>query len=308
MQQRHRRGRSATAVRRARPATTSRRVKACTRAGTSCGSLRPAAQEAARRRLARRGSPSSRRCASTSSCSRAELFDVVRVRGITHVQRAHRRASAPGAAATSASPPSPRSSPRSNTATSSTASRRRCRTPTTTSWPTCRRTAPTRWCRGSPAARSPRRSSSSSARSPSDFGLYTKITGGQRIDLFGARVEQLPGDLAAAGRRRLRVRARLRQGAAHGEVVRRLDLVPLRRAGLGRHGHRARAALPRPALPRTSSSSASPAAPASAPRPAARTSASSPPRTAGTSTSAATAASRPRHAELLAERPRRRRP
>src|SRR5205823_3681927 len=26
-----------------------------------------------------------------------------------------------------------------------------------------------------------------------DFGLYTKITGGQRVDLFGARVEQLPG-------------------------------------------------------------------------------------------------------------------
>lgn len=26
-----------------------------------------------------------------------------------------------------------------------------------------------------------------------DYGLYTKITGGQRIDLFGARLEQLPG-------------------------------------------------------------------------------------------------------------------
>ncbi len=25
-----------------------------------------------------------------------------------------------------------------------------------------------------------------------EFGLYTKITGGQRIDLFGARLEQLP--------------------------------------------------------------------------------------------------------------------
>ena len=25
-----------------------------------------------------------------------------------------------------------------------------------------------------------------------DFGLYCKITGGQRIDLFGARLEQLP--------------------------------------------------------------------------------------------------------------------
>jgi nitrite reductase (NADH) large subunit len=35
-----------------------------------------------------------------------------------------------------------------------------------------------------------------------EFGLYTKITGGQRIDLFGARVEQLPaiwGKLVAAG-------------------------------------------------------------------------------------------------------------
>ncbi|MFD7511678.1 nitrite reductase large subunit NirB [Streptomyces sp. NPDC059853] len=35
-----------------------------------------------------------------------------------------------------------------------------------------------------------------------DFGLYTKITGGQRIDLFGARVDQLPaiwGRLVEAG-------------------------------------------------------------------------------------------------------------
>ena len=35
-----------------------------------------------------------------------------------------------------------------------------------------------------------------------DFDLYTKITGGQRIDLFGARVEQLPqvwSRLRAAG-------------------------------------------------------------------------------------------------------------
>jgi nitrite reductase (NADH) large subunit len=30
------------------------------------------------------------------------------------------------------------------------------------------------------------------AQVATDFGLYTKITGGQRIDLFGARVEQLP--------------------------------------------------------------------------------------------------------------------
>ena len=46
------------------------------------------------------------------------------------------------------------------------------------------------------------------------FGLYTKITGGQRIDLFGARVEQLPHiwqDLVAAG---------FESGHAYGKAVR----------------------------------------------------------------------------------------
>jgi nitrite reductase (NADH) large subunit len=46
------------------------------------------------------------------------------------------------------------------------------------------------------------------------FGLYTKITGGQRIDLFGARVEQLPAiwkELIDAG---------LESGHAYGKAVR----------------------------------------------------------------------------------------
>lgn len=46
------------------------------------------------------------------------------------------------------------------------------------------------------------------------FGLYTKITGGQRIDLFGARLEQLPliwKDLIAAG---------FESGHAYGKAVR----------------------------------------------------------------------------------------
>jgi nitrite reductase (NADH) large subunit len=47
-----------------------------------------------------------------------------------------------------------------------------------------------------------------------DFGLYTKITGGQRIDLFGARVEQLPGIW-----RRL-VDAGLESGHAYGKALR----------------------------------------------------------------------------------------
>ncbi|MDG3013051.1 nitrite reductase large subunit NirB [Speluncibacter jeojiensis] len=47
-----------------------------------------------------------------------------------------------------------------------------------------------------------------------DFGLYTKITGGQRIDLFGARVEQLPLIW-----RRL-VDAGMESGQAYGKSVR----------------------------------------------------------------------------------------
>ena len=47
-----------------------------------------------------------------------------------------------------------------------------------------------------------------------DFGLYTKITGGQRIDLFGARVDQLPAiweRLIAAG---------MESGHAYGKALR----------------------------------------------------------------------------------------
>ena len=80
-------------------------------------------------------------------------------------------------------------------------------------------------------------------------------------------------DLGRAGRGRLRERPRLRQGGADGQELRRLDLVPVRRAGLGRVRHPGRAALPRASGPRTSSRGPSRGASASAPRPRARTSA-----------------------------------
>ncbi|MCI3930552.1 nitrite reductase large subunit NirB [Streptomyces sp. AN091965] len=47
-----------------------------------------------------------------------------------------------------------------------------------------------------------------------DFGLYTKITGGQRIDLFGARVEQLPPIWARL------VEAGFESGHAYGKALR----------------------------------------------------------------------------------------
>jgi nitrite reductase (NADH) large subunit len=47
-----------------------------------------------------------------------------------------------------------------------------------------------------------------------DFGLYTKITGGQRIDLFGARVEQLPAVWARL------IDAGMESGHAYGKALR----------------------------------------------------------------------------------------
>ena len=124
-----------------------------------------------------------------------------------------------------------------------------------------------------------------------DFGLYTKITGGQRIDLLGARVEQLP-----AIWRRL-VDAGFESGHAYGKALRTVKScvgstwcrygvqdsvalaieLELRYRGI-RSPHKIKAGV---------SGCARECAEAQSPR----TSASSPPRTAGTSTSAATAAS-----------------
>jgi len=71
------------------------------------------------------------------------------------------------------------------------------------------------------------------------FGLYTKITGAQRIDLFGARVEQLPLVWKELVGRRFRVGPRLWEGIANGKVLRRQHLRwPLRSPGLGRDGWR----------------------------------------------------------------------
>ena len=81
------------------------------------------------------------------------------------------------------------------------------------------------------------------------FGLYTKITGAQRVDLFGARVEQLPAGLGRAHRGRVRIWACLRKGSTHGEVLRGQHLVPLRRSGLGQHGGRSREPVQGPAQP-----------------------------------------------------------
>ena len=226
-----------------RAAPTSPAVKACTRAGTTCGSCVPLLKQllaAVRRRRC------PRRCASTSttagrSCSTSS--------GSAASRRSpgSSPSTAGAGAATSASRSSPRSWPARPAATSSTASRPSLQDTNDHFLANLQRNGTYSVVPRIPGGEITPEKLIVIGEVARDFGLYTKITGGQRIDLFGARVEQLPRDLAPAGRRRLRVRPRLRQGAAHGEVVRRHDLVPLRRAGLGRPGDRAGAALPRPA-------------------------------------------------------------
>ncbi len=54
-----------------------------------------------------------------------------------------------------------------------------------------------------------------------DFDLYTKITGGQRIDMFGARVDQLPEIWRRLVEGGMESGQRLRQVAAHRQELRR---------------------------------------------------------------------------------------
>ena len=99
-----------------------------------------------------------------------------------------------------------------------------------------------------------------------DFGLYTKITGGQRIDMFGARVDQLPLIWARL------VDAGFESGHAYGKSLRTVKSCVGQtwcRYGVQDSrpdGHRPGAALPGPALPAQAEVGGLRAAPASAPR------------------------------------------
>ena len=234
LQRRHQ-GRRSRARSPSRAAPTSPAVKACTRAGTSCGSCVPLLKQllAEAGRGAVQGAVRALRPTAAQ-----ELFDIVRVRGIRTFSAARRRARHAAAAATSASRRSPRSSPRSATGYILDGEQAALQDTNDHFLANLQRNGTYSVVPRIPGGEITPEKLIVIGEVARDFGLYTKITGGQRIDLFGARVEQLPRDLAPAGRRRLRVRARLRQGAAHGEVLRRVDLVPLRRAGLGRAGHR----------------------------------------------------------------------
>ncbi|UDY35150.1 nitrite reductase large subunit NirB [Dermatobacter hominis] len=195
-------------------------LKACTRAGTGCGGCAPALDELLVRGLRERGAEVSEALCGHFPQGRAELFELIRASGTRSWSDALARFGAPGAAGAAGAgcevcKPTVASILASlggghildgeqaalqDTNDHFLANLQRNGTYSVVPRIPGGEITPERLIVIGEVAR--------------DFGLYTKITGGQRIDLFGARVEQLP-----AIWRRL-VDAGMESGHAYGKSLR----------------------------------------------------------------------------------------
>lgn len=129
-------------------------VKACTKAATGCGGCAACSSRWWNTNWRAAASRWTRACASTSPTPARSSTPSCGCRASNRSRNCWRATAAATSAATCASRPWRRSWPRAGIARSRILTWCRCRTPTTPSWPTCRRTAPIRWCRASRAARS----------------------------------------------------------------------------------------------------------------------------------------------------------
>ncbi len=169
-------------------------VKACTKAGTSCGSCLPLVKKLVGTELAKQGITVSSALCEHFALSRAQLYDAIRVAGVTSFTEVVARFGTDAAG-------------------------RGCDICKPAVASILATTAPAHVLEGERAALQDTNdhvmanlqkdgSYSVVPRIPGgevtpeglitigevaqEFGLYTKITGGQRIDLFGARIDQLP--------------------------------------------------------------------------------------------------------------------
>ncbi|KAL3956389.1 hypothetical protein ACCO45_009235 [Purpureocillium lilacinum] len=159
-------------------------IKSCTKAGTGCGGCMPLVTTIFNKTMAAMGNEVKNHLCAHFSHSRAELYHIV-MRGLRAVQA--RRGQHPGLAL---------EPPRHGPPDARTAGHQR---------PLPRQHPARRQLLGR-AARARRRDHPERlvviGEVAREFGLYTKITGGQRIDMFGARKQDLPaiwGRLVAAG-------------------------------------------------------------------------------------------------------------
>ncbi|MFJ4002508.1 nitrite reductase large subunit NirB [Streptomyces sp. NPDC090023] len=188
-------------------------VKKCTRAGTGCGSCLKALTTVVRDELASSGAELSRDLCEHFAHTRAELYEIVRVRGITdfttlldhHGTGEGCEVCKPVVASILASLGNGHVLDGEQAALQDTNDHHLANIQRNGSYSVVPRVpggeiTPEKLIVIGEVAR--------------DFGLYTKITGGQRIDLFGARVDQLP-----AVWRRL-VDAGFESGHAYGKSLR----------------------------------------------------------------------------------------
>ena len=166
-------------------------VKSCTRAGSSCGSCVPLVKKLLDAELAAAGIEVSKAICEHFAYSRAELFDIIRVRGITAFSRLIAEHGTgrgcdickPTVASILASLGNGHVLKGEQAALQDTNDHFLANMQKNGTYSVVPRIpggeiTPEKLIVIGEVAR--------------DYGLYTKITGGQRIDLFGARVEQLP--------------------------------------------------------------------------------------------------------------------
>ncbi len=166
-------------------------VKACTKAGTSCGSCVPMVKQLLQAQLAEAGIEVGNDLCEHFSLSRAQLFDVVRVSGIrtfsellaTHGRGRGCDVCRPVAASILASLYQEHVLDGERAALQDTNDHVMANMQKDGTYSVVPRI---------PGGEVTPEGLIVIGEVAKDFGLYTKITGGQRIDLFGARIEQLP--------------------------------------------------------------------------------------------------------------------
>jgi nitrite reductase (NADH) large subunit len=177
-------------------------LKACTQAGSHLRRLRAAGHADHEGEMAKRGLAVNNHLCEHFAYSRQELYHLMRVGQIKTFDELLAK-HGKGRAATSASPRPHPSGLAAGTSTSwRSRSWPRCRTPTTTFLANMQKDGSYSVVPRMPGGEITPHGLIAVGQVAKKYGLYTKITGGQRIDLFGARVDQLPliwQELIAAG-------------------------------------------------------------------------------------------------------------
>ncbi len=167
-------------------------VKACTKAGTSCGSCLPLVKKLVGTELTKSGVEVSNALCEHFELSRAELFDVVRVQGLTTFSEIIERHGT-GRGCDICKPVI--GSILASLGTGHILEGERATLQDTNDFvmANLQKDGSYSVVPRIPGGEVTPEGLITIGEVAKDFGLYTKITGGQRVDLFGARIDQLPG-------------------------------------------------------------------------------------------------------------------